>query len=47
METVYVILYIIGAACFGGAAAGVNVRINLIGLGLLACVLVPIIRLLN
>lgn len=54
MDTLYLILYIIAALCFAVAAFGVqpvgdatrsNVvsRINLVALGLLAWVLVPLI----
>lgn len=44
MHTVYLILYVVAAVCFALAAFGVLVeRVNLLALGLLAWVLVPLI----
>lgn len=44
MHTVYLILYVVAALCFLGAAAGKALgTVNLLGLGLLAAVLVPLI----
>jgi hypothetical protein len=47
VKTLYLILLIIGAACFAVAAAGgtIHPRINLMALGLLAWILVPLIEL--
>jgi len=47
MHTLDLILLIIAAVCFGLAAAGVPSRVNLIALGLLAWVLVPLIAALR
>jgi hypothetical protein len=46
MDTLYVILLIVAAICFVLAAFSVTVhaRINLVALGLLAWVLVPLIE---
>lgn len=38
------ILYLIAAICFGLAAFGVAARVNLLALGLLAWVLVPLLH---
>lgn len=43
MRIVNLILLVIAAICFGLGAAGVTSRINLLALGLLAAVLVPLI----
>jgi hypothetical protein len=44
MATVDLVLYIIAAVCFGAAAIEAAVsRLNLVALGLLAWVLVPLI----
>lgn len=44
MDTVYLILYIAAAICFGLAVASVPARINMVALGLLLWVLVPLIH---
>jgi hypothetical protein len=38
-----ILLYIVAALCFAAAAIGINVRVGLVALGLLAWVLVPLI----
>ena len=43
MRTVDLILYILAAVCFALAALGVPSRVNLLALGLLSWVLVPLI----
>lgn len=47
MKTLYLVLLIIGATCFAIATVGgtVHPRINLMALGLLAWILVPLIQL--
>jgi len=47
MKTLYLVLLIIGAACFAVATVGgtIHPRINLLALGLLAWILVPLIEL--
>ena len=47
MRTLDLILLIVAAIAFGLAAAGVPSRVNLIALGLLAWVLVPLIAALQ
>ena len=46
MHTLYVILYVAAALCFllGTFPAAVSTRINLVALGLLFAVLVPLIQ---
>jgi hypothetical protein len=45
MATLYLILLVVAALCFGAAAINVVAsRVNLIALGLLAYVLVPLIQ---
>jgi hypothetical protein len=45
MHALYLVLYIIAAVCFALAAADrVTARVNLVALGLLAWVLVPLIQ---
>lgn len=44
MHTLDVILYIVAAVCFALAAVGVNARVGLVALGLLAWVLVPLLN---
>lgn len=44
MNVVYIILLVIAAVCFAAAAAEVKARINLLAVGLLAWVLVPLIQ---
>lgn len=43
MELLVVVLLLIGAVCFGLSAFGVPARVNLLALGLLAWILVPLI----
>lgn len=47
MKTLYLVLLIIGAVCFAVATVGgtIHPRINLLALGLLAWILVPLIEL--
>lgn len=47
METFILILLIIGAVCFGLAAAGVAARVNLVALGLLAWILTVLVPALD
>lgn len=44
MTTLYLLLLIAAALCFLLAAAGVSARVNLVALGLLCWVLVPLIQ---
>ena len=47
MHTLTIVLFIIAAISFGLAAAGVPSRVNLVALGLLAWVAVPLIAALG
>ena len=47
MHALTIVLYVIAALCFGLAAAGVSSRVNLVALGLLAWVAVPLIAALQ
>ena len=47
MHTIDLVLLLIAAICFGLAAFNVPVRVNLVALGLLAWVLVPLIAALQ
>ena len=47
MHTLTIVLLIIAAISFGLAAAGVSSRVNLVALGLLAWVAVPLIAALQ
>lgn len=47
MRVLDIVLLIIAAVCFALAAVGVAARINWLGAGLLAWVLVPLIALIN
>ena len=47
MHAIVIVLLIISALSFGLAAAGVPSRVNLVALGLLAWVLVPLIAALQ
>ena len=42
--SIYLVLYIVAAVCFAVVALGVGGRVNLLALGLLAWVLVPLIQ---
>lgn len=44
MTLLYLLLLIAAAVCFGLAALGVGGRLNLLAVGLLAWVLVPLIQ---
>ena len=43
MDVIDLILLIIAACCFAAAALNASARVNLLGVGLLAWVLVPLI----
>jgi len=43
MHMLDVILYVVAALCFAVATIGVGARVNLLALGLLAWVLVPLL----
>jgi hypothetical protein len=47
MRTLDTVLLIIGAACFALATFGVKARVDLVPLGLLAWILVPLIAALQ
>ena len=47
MHTLNLILLIVAAICFGLAAFGVPAKVNWLGLGLLAWVMVPLIAALS
>ena len=47
MHTLNLIPLIVAAICFGLAAFGVPAKVNWLGLGLLAWVMVPLIAALN
>jgi hypothetical protein len=45
MDVIYLLLFVVGAVCFGLAAFGVVVsRVNLMALGLLMWILVPLLE---
>jgi hypothetical protein len=44
MSTLYLVLLIVAAVCFALASWGVASRVNLLALGLLAWVLVPLVQ---
>jgi hypothetical protein len=45
MHTLDLVLYLLAAICFGLAALSVDARVNLLAVGLLAWVLVPLLAL--
>lgn len=47
MDVVFILLLALAAVCFLAAAGNVQARINLVGLGLLLWVLVPLIQYLT
>ena len=44
MNVLYLILFVLAAACFAAEALSVRVRYNLVALGLLLWVLVPLLK---
>lgn len=48
MDVIYLLLFVVAAVCFSLAAYGVTVnRVNLVALGLLSWVLVPLLQVLQ
>lgn len=44
MDVLFLILLLVGAICFAASVFGVSTRVNLLALGLLAWILVPLIH---